>query len=134
MMLVSSGTTPRQSKPGTDSEGKHEPASDFDTAAVDSLKALDPNEPIREADITAAALRIRIARRATTAGAAMIWEWVPHQTTITGLFLETRCASDSACRHLQQPRPMRGCLGQHGRRNDRGERAERDRSSLAKHW
>ena len=30
---------------------KHEPASDIDTAAVDSLKALDPNRPIREADI-----------------------------------------------------------------------------------
>ena len=30
---------------------EHEPASDIDTAAVDSLKALDPNRPIREADI-----------------------------------------------------------------------------------
>ena len=30
---------------------KHEPVSDIDTAAVDSLKALDPNRPIREADI-----------------------------------------------------------------------------------
>ena len=29
-----------------------EPAGDIDTAAVDSLKALDPNRPIREADIT----------------------------------------------------------------------------------
>jgi len=26
--------------------------SDIDTAVVDSLKALDPNRPIREADIT----------------------------------------------------------------------------------
>ena len=31
-----------------DSEEKHEPASDIDTVAVDSLKALDPNRPIRE--------------------------------------------------------------------------------------
>jgi hypothetical protein len=34
-----------------DSGEKHEPASDPDTANVDSLKALDPNRPIREADI-----------------------------------------------------------------------------------
>ncbi len=31
-----------------DSVEKHEPASDVGTAAVDSLKALDPNRPIRE--------------------------------------------------------------------------------------
>ena len=34
-----------------DSEEKHEPASDIDTIAMDSLKALDPKRPIREADI-----------------------------------------------------------------------------------
>jgi hypothetical protein len=34
-----------------DSEEKREPASDIDTAAVDSLKVLDPKWPIREADI-----------------------------------------------------------------------------------
>ena len=37
--------------PGADSEEKHEPASDIDTVMVDSLKALDPNRPIIEADI-----------------------------------------------------------------------------------
>ena len=36
---------------GADSEEKHEPVSDIDTAMVDSLKVLDPNWPIREADI-----------------------------------------------------------------------------------
>jgi len=36
---------------GADSEEKHEPASDIDTMVVDSLKALDPEGPIREADI-----------------------------------------------------------------------------------
>ena len=36
--------------PGADSEEKHEPASDIDTVAMDSLKALDPKRPIREAD------------------------------------------------------------------------------------
>src|SRR5216683_7120110 len=35
---------------GADSEEKHEPVSDIDTVAVDSLKALDPQWPIREAD------------------------------------------------------------------------------------
>src|SRR5713101_2584490 len=35
---------------GADSEEKHEPVSDIDTAVVDSLKALDPKRPIREAD------------------------------------------------------------------------------------
>jgi len=40
---------------GADSEEKREPASDIDTAVVDSLKALDPKRPIREADISPAA-------------------------------------------------------------------------------
>jgi hypothetical protein len=39
---------------GADSGEKHEPAGDIDIAVVDSLKALDPNRPIREADINAA--------------------------------------------------------------------------------
>ena len=38
-------------RPGADSEDKHEPVSDIDIAAVDSLKVLDPKWPIREADI-----------------------------------------------------------------------------------
>jgi hypothetical protein len=39
--------------PGADSEEKQEPASDFDTALEDRLKALDLKPPIREADIGA---------------------------------------------------------------------------------
>jgi hypothetical protein len=35
---------------------KREPASDIDTAQVNSLKVLDPEWPIREADIDQAAL------------------------------------------------------------------------------
>ena len=35
---------------GADSVEKHEPASDIDTAMVDSLKVLDLERPIREAD------------------------------------------------------------------------------------
>jgi hypothetical protein len=38
---------------GADSEEKREPVSDIDTAVVDSLKALDPEWPIREAEIHA---------------------------------------------------------------------------------
>jgi len=34
-----------------DSEEKREPVSDIDTAVVQSLKALDPKRPIREADM-----------------------------------------------------------------------------------
>jgi len=41
---------------GADSEEKHEPVSDIDTAAADSLKVLDPKRPIREADISGIAL------------------------------------------------------------------------------
>jgi len=37
--------------PGADSEAKREPVSDMDTDQVDGLKVLDPNRPIREADI-----------------------------------------------------------------------------------
>ena len=44
---------------GADSEEKHEPASDIDTAGVDGLKVLDPDRPIREADIATAERRRR---------------------------------------------------------------------------
>ena len=36
---------------GADSEEKRDPASDINTRVVESLKVLDPNRPIREADI-----------------------------------------------------------------------------------
>ena len=38
-------------RPWCHSGEKHEPAGDIDTVSVDGLKALDPNRPIREADI-----------------------------------------------------------------------------------
>ena len=44
---------------GADSEEKHEPVSDIDTVLVDSLKALDPEWPIREADIARAFMSTR---------------------------------------------------------------------------
>src|SRR5580698_10134245 len=45
-----SSSTPMMEGPGADSEEKHEPVSDIDTAVVVvGLKALDPEWPIREA-------------------------------------------------------------------------------------
>jgi hypothetical protein len=41
---------------------KREPASDIETAEVDSLKVLDPEWPIREADIAEAPLTYRDLR------------------------------------------------------------------------
>jgi hypothetical protein len=45
--------------PGADSEEKHEPVSDIDTVVVDSLKVLDPERPIREADKMLHAANVR---------------------------------------------------------------------------
>src|SRR5215470_3189561 len=45
--------------PSAESGEKHEPASDIDTAVADSLKALDPTRPIREADIGARPINVR---------------------------------------------------------------------------
>jgi hypothetical protein len=42
-----------------DSEEKHEPVSDIDTAVMEGLKALDPNRPIREADMCSAIADVR---------------------------------------------------------------------------
>jgi hypothetical protein len=50
-------------RPGADSEEKREPVSDIDIAAVDSLKVLDPNRPIREADMLGRPLRAMYGRR-----------------------------------------------------------------------
>ena len=44
---------------GADSEEKREPVSDINTAGVDSLKVLDPNRPIREADMKADIVFVR---------------------------------------------------------------------------
>ena len=46
-----SSSNPMMEGPGADSEEKHQPVSDIDTAAADSLKVLDPKRPIREADV-----------------------------------------------------------------------------------
>src|SRR6266403_280641 len=56
--------------PGAESEEKHEPASDIDTAVADSLKALDPKWPIREAgmlDTVGMSQRCQLADSCTAA-------------------------------------------------------------------
>jgi hypothetical protein len=45
---------------GADSEEKREPVSDIDTAVVDSLEALDPDRPIREADMASVLPNVRL--------------------------------------------------------------------------
>jgi hypothetical protein len=67
---------------GADSEEKHEPVSDIDTAVVDSLKALDPKRPIREADI------FRDGRHVTEVPEAAIRSHRPHSAG--GLFGQPR--------------------------------------------
>jgi hypothetical protein len=56
--------------PGADSEEKHEPVSDIDTVVVDSLKALDPEWPIREADMEQTSRDVRFVPIATERNAA----------------------------------------------------------------
>ena len=53
--------------PGADSEEKHEPVSDIDTVVLDSLKALDPEWPIREAAVSN---RSKVATYSITSSAA----------------------------------------------------------------
>src|SRR6516225_11454102 len=60
--------------PCADSVEKHEPASDVATVVVDSLKALDPTRPIREADSCTAANR--------RVGGPMCRSRRPRQTTM----------------------------------------------------
>ena len=58
---------------GADSEEKHEPVSDIDTAAADSLKVLDPKRPIREADIETDLRYVRRSSSGSLAKLAAIW-------------------------------------------------------------
>ena len=50
----------------SESEEKREPASDIDTGVVDGLKALDPEWPIREADMDRVGRSSRCASAAKT--------------------------------------------------------------------
>ena len=57
---------------GADSEEKHEPVSDIDTAVVDSLKVLDLKRPIREADILRVVFDVRFVPVANMAHHSII--------------------------------------------------------------
>jgi len=59
---------------GADSEEKHEPVSDIDTVAVDSLKVLDPKRPIREADIGSGRLVLALSRSARSVDQCLLTE------------------------------------------------------------
>ena len=72
--------------PGADSEEKHEPVSDIDTVVVDSLKALDPEWPIREA-----AVSFRCSGFATGSGSAITLAL----TTFPPLIVKTRTLSEA---------------------------------------
>src|SRR6476620_11617681 len=58
---------------GADSEEKHEPVSDIDTVVVDSLKALDPKRPIREADSSRTSRHVRDVPRDGVIGRTSLW-------------------------------------------------------------
>jgi CheY-like chemotaxis protein len=63
--LTAIGKQPRPRIPlwkglSAESEEKREPASDIDTAVVVSLKALDLNRPIREADMMRTCRNVRL--------------------------------------------------------------------------
>ena len=58
---------------GADSEEKHEPVGDIDTAAVDSLKTLDPKRPIREAIVALARRLAVIMHRIWVDGTEFRW-------------------------------------------------------------
>ena len=58
---------------GADSEEKREPVSDIDTAAADSLKVLDPERPIREADISSPRRSYFRPRGAAPAALGVLW-------------------------------------------------------------
>ena len=62
----------RPAAPGADSEEKHEPVSDIDTTLVDSLKALDLNRPIREADMKRTPAGLAIA-------SPLLHQRIPHR-------------------------------------------------------
>ena len=88
-------SNPMMEGPGADSEEKHEPASDVDTALVDRLKALDPNRPIREADI-GQVYSITSPARASTAGGTVRPRAFAVLRLIASSYLVAACTGSSA--------------------------------------
>ena len=69
---------------GADSEEKHEPVSDIDTVVVDSLKALDPERPIREADMGHCLAIVYLNERASDSGGSALPAFgVPRRTSVS---------------------------------------------------
>ena len=58
---------------GADSEEKREPVSDIGTEAVDGLKVLDPNRPIREADVSR--MSVECIPDSCTRGPALLFDY-----------------------------------------------------------
>src|SRR5437588_6108747 len=78
--------------PSADSEEKHEPVSDIDTAAADGLKVLDPKRPIREADIPSDSRDICFGPK-----------------ELSGLVRRTKQSEDQNCRQVSgKPREAAG--------------------------
>src|SRR6478735_10647959 len=59
---------------GADTEEKHEPASDINTEGADSLKALDPKRPIREAGSPLIVIATALACRRARSCQGMAWQ------------------------------------------------------------
>jgi len=73
--------------PSADSEEKHEPVSDIDTAAAEGLKVLDPKRPIREADIGLPAIDVGFTPKSGRQLSALgcppeSWELQQHPTSM----------------------------------------------------
>src|ERR1700751_3206946 len=82
---------------GADSEEKHEPVSDIDTAAADSLKVLDPKRPIREADMDQSGCDVRLVPTTTKCAAAIhLSQLTRQQATETMQESSSRASSQSS--------------------------------------
>src|SRR6266487_5868387 len=84
--------------PGADSEEKHEPVSDIDTVVVDSLKALDPEWPIREADVHPRSCYVAFVPKAEVAVIRSVELIVqPDAKDVVGCCPRYRLTSDTGC-------------------------------------
>jgi hypothetical protein len=64
---------------GADSEEKREPVRDIDTAVVVCLKVLDPNRPIREAEVVSAS-KVSPVSAVPTTGKVAFSSFAPEST------------------------------------------------------
>ena len=64
--------------------------SDIDTVAVDSLKALDPQWPIREADMRELASICPLSADCAKVAVKKVWNWILKQTNQYECALESK--------------------------------------------